>query len=61
MPNGAPRQYTGPQDDRNNAGLTGLVTLHGPAHFNIVAIIGGEKVGADQEDNYIGGVEVVVY
>ena len=57
MPNSAAHR---PQDDRNNAGLTGLVTLHGPAHFNIAAIIGGEKVGTDQEENFIGEIEVGV-
>src|SRR6266508_988980 len=47
-------------DDGNYARFPFRVTLHRPIQLNVVTIIGGEKVGADQQEDDFGRFEVVV-
>ncbi len=44
----------------DNAGLAGLVPLDGALDFEVVAGVVGERVSADQKQNDVGGVELLV-
>ena len=50
----------GTQQDGNDVGLAGLVPLDGTLDFEVVAGVVGDRVGADQQQNDIGGVELLV-
>ena len=47
-------------DNGNYARFPFRVTLHRPLQLNIETIIGGEKIGADQQEDDSGGFEVIV-
>src|SRR5262249_2525703 len=48
-----------PEDDRDDARRTRLVTLHRPGDLNIAAVPRGEEVGTDQQEDQISPVEVL--
>ena len=50
----------GAKDDRYNACLAPFVALHRAIHLDVIAVVGGEKVGADQEQHDVGGVQMIV-
>jgi hypothetical protein len=37
------------------------VPLHGPRHFEIVAIFRSDEIGADKQENQIGCVQMLIY
>ena len=47
------------QDNWNDSGGYELMQLHRALHFNVVAVIGGEEVRADEEQDDVRGVELV--
>src|SRR4051794_31072202 len=49
------------QNDWNNAGLSLLVSFHCTLHFNVMAIVGGHEVGANQKQDDLGSVKVSIY
>jgi hypothetical protein len=49
------------EDDRDDARLTRLVPLHRSRHFDVVAVVGGEKIGADEQEDDVGRLQVLVY
>ena len=48
----------GAQEDGDDASLACVVTLHGTLYLCAVAVLGGDEVGADEQENDAGGVEV---
>src|SRR5262249_45287396 len=48
------------QEDWDPTSLATLVPCKGAAHFHIVAILGGEEVGADEQQNQVGGLQMIV-
>ena len=46
------------EQNGDDAGLSLIVALESLLHFGVVAVVGGEEVGADQEQDDVGGVEV---
>ena len=50
----------GTQDDGDDARLATFMALHRAHHLDVVAVIGGEKVGAHQEQDDVRAVKVVV-
>lgn len=46
--------------DRDHDRLADGVTLHRPGHLDLVAIVGREKVGADQKEDDLVGLDVRV-
>jgi hypothetical protein len=50
----------GPQQNWHDAGRTGLVALHGMVDFDVPTVVGGEEVGTDQQQNYIGLIELSI-
>src|SRR6266567_8541664 len=58
MANGAPVKSTG----RSRTGMTRAlpVALHRSRHFHTIAILRGHKGGTDQQENYVGALEVYV-
>ena len=49
-----------PQDNRDDAGLPLVVSLQGTLQLEVVAVVGGDEVGTDQQEDDPGGVEVLV-
>lgn len=49
-----------PKEDRDDAGLAGVVTFEGARHLAVEAVIGGKEVGADEEEDHLGLAEVLV-
>lgn len=50
----------GTQDDGDDARLAPFVTLHRAHHFDVVAVVGRDEVRADQQQNNVRAVELVV-
>lgn len=50
----------GSQNYRNDDCITGLVPLHRAPHFSIIAIIGVDKIRADQEQDDVVGLDVLI-
>jgi len=46
------------EDDGDDTGLLGLVPGDGLLHFDAVAEVGGHEVGADEQEDELGFVEV---
>src|SRR5574341_1391778 len=51
---------TGAQDDGNDNGFARVVTLEGALHLDFIAIIRGYEILADQQQNDVGGFQVIV-
>lgn len=49
----------GAQEDGDDTRLSCLVTLHGTLDFGPVAVLGSEVVGTDEQEDDMGGVELV--
>ncbi len=47
-------------DDRDDAGLLRLVPLQRPLHLDVVAVVRAHEVGADQEQDQVGALQVLV-
>ena len=47
-------------DEGHHPGLSLRLAFHGPRHFLITGVIGGEKITAHQQDNNVGGIQVVI-
>jgi hypothetical protein len=52
------RPIDGANQDRNDDRLTLRVALEGQLDFDVRAVLGGEKVGADQKKDDLGRAEV---
>ena len=50
---------TGPRDNRNDADLAGGLALQGDLHL-LVAVVGGDEVGAEQQQYDVGALQVLV-
>ena len=48
------------QDNRDDNRLSGRVPLHRALHLEIVAIVGGDKVGADEQQNDVVGFDMLL-
>jgi hypothetical protein len=49
-----------PDDDGDHPGFAGLMPFQGPSHFNIIAVIRGDEIGAYQEEDNTGALQIVV-
>src|SRR5229473_8428538 len=49
----------GTQDDRNDAGLVGLVPGDGLGHFDAIAEVRGHKISTDEQENDLVSLEVI--
>lgn len=49
-----------PQNDWDHHSIAGGMPLHCPQHFAVVAIVGREEVGADEQQDNVRGVQVVI-
>src|SRR5262249_27968035 len=49
-----------PQDDWDDAGLTLVMPLHCPLQLGIPAVVRGNEVWADQQEDDRGGIQVLV-
>ena len=50
----------GAKDHWNDDGIPRCVTLHRTGHFALIAIVGCDEVGADQQKNDVGNLHVSV-
>jgi hypothetical protein len=50
----------GSQDDRDDACVSLTVALQGGFHFALVAVVRVDEVGADEQEDQVGGREVFV-
>ncbi len=48
------------QNNRDDAGLASLMALQGSRHLFLVAVVGADEVGANEQQDDVGAVEVVV-
>ena len=48
------------ENDRDDDGFAVLMPLHRARHFDVIAVIGGEKVGADEQEDDLRRVHVFV-
>ncbi|MEA2878760.1 MAG: hypothetical protein QOF14_3956 [Hyphomicrobiales bacterium] len=49
-----------PENDRNNDGLASIVSCHRAHHFFFVAIVGVEKIGTDEKEDDVVGLDMTV-
>lgn len=48
------------KEDRNHASLICFVALHRPLHLHVIAIVGAQEIRTDQEQDDVGGVEMLI-
>ncbi len=48
------------QDYRDHMRLSSLVPLHGPLHFDTIAIVRGDKIRTDQQQDYVSSVQMAI-
>ena len=51
-------QINGTEQDRDHPGFTLLTTFECALHLHLVTVVGGEEVGADEQENDGGLVQV---
>ena len=49
----------GTQDDRDDACFLAMMALQRTRHLDVVAILGGDEIGTDQQQDDVGAVELV--
>ena len=48
------------QQDRNNEAAASFVSFQGALHLFAVAIVGGHEVRADEQQDHVGGIEMLL-